>query len=254
VVRNVVHPTLTAFLPKPSPTANPAIIVCPCGGFRFLSWESEGTEVAQWLSAHGIAAFVLKYRLLDTGPTDQDSGKAMAEFLALIGKIGASPEAMRGGLPESMREIAPLAIADARQAVKVVREQASAWNIDRDRIGVLGFSTGATVALGALGQCTAESRPDFVGAIYGAALAGVASVPAEAVPLFILCANDDPIASLGSVAAFSKWQSAGYPAELHIYAKGGHGFALRKQDQPTDHWIERFNEWLEGQGLLKSQR
>ncbi len=254
LVRNVTQPTLTVFLPDPSVATGTAIIVCPGGGFQFLSWESEGTEVAKWLSARGIAAFVLKYRLVDTGPTGEDFRKSVTEFLALIGKIGMSPDAMRGGLPEPMREIAPLAVADGRQAIKVVQEHASEWGLAADRIGIMGFSTGGTVAMGVVGHHTADSRPSFAAAIYGAAMAGVAAAPPEATPLFILCADDDPISAMGSVAAYSKWKAASYPVELHIYAKGGHGFGMEKRGLPTDHWTDRFADWLEEQALLKPKR
>lgn len=254
LVRNVSQPTLTAFLPDSPAQNRTAIIVCPGGGFRFLSWESEGTEIAKWLSAHGIAAFVLKYRLVDTGSTDEDFRKSVTEFLTFVSKIGMSPDGTRGGLPEPMRTIAPAAIADGRQAVKVVRQHASEWGIALDRIGILGFSSGAIVTMGALREPTAETRANFAAAIYGAAMAEVAAAPPEATPLFILSAADDPIAALGSAAAYSKWKAAGYPVELHIYAKGGHGFGMNKQGLPTDHWIERFGDWLQEQDLLEPKR
>jgi len=98
----------------------------------------------------------------------------------------------------------------------------------------------------------ASSRPDFAGVIYGADLAEVAPVPANAPPLFILCADDDEMATSTSVHLHSEWRAAGRPVELHIYFKGGHGFGMRKQGLPTDTWIERFGDWLQAQGLLGS--
>src|SRR5208282_1826054 len=129
LVRNVVRPTLTVFMPNPPVPKGTAIIVCPGGGFHFLSWESEGTEVAKWLTAHGVAAFALKYRPVDTGPTQEDFRKALAALFAPPGKAG---------LPESMTEVLPLAIADGRQAMKVVRQHATEWGLDPDRIGLMG--------------------------------------------------------------------------------------------------------------------
>jgi acetyl esterase/lipase len=242
LIRNVTQPTLTAFLPNPSIANGTAVIVCPGGGFHFLSWESEGTEVAKWLSARGIAAFVLKYRLVDTGPTEEDFRKSVAALFSSVGK-GDS-------LPESMRKVAPLAIADGRQAMKVVRQHASEWGIAPDRTGIMGFSAGGIVTMGVVMEHDSDSRPSFAGAVYGAGISEGPAAPAEATPLFILCANDDPIAAVGSVATYSKWKAAGYPVELHMYSKGGHGFGMNKQGLPTDHWIERFGDWLEEQGLL----
>ena len=253
LVRNVTQPTLTAFLPDPSVATGTGIIVCPGGGFQFLPWEHEGTEIAKWLSARGIAAFVLKYRLIDTGPTREDFQKSVAAFLALVQKLGTAPPEMRSGLPAPMQKIAPFAITDGLQAVRIVREHAPEWGIASDRIGIMGLSAGAIVTMGVLMmQHDAATRPNFAGAIYGAGMGGF-TPPPEATPLFILSADNDPIAASGSAAAYSKWKAAGYPVELHIYSKGGHGFGMNKQGLPTDHWIERFGDWLQEQDLLKTK-
>jgi len=243
LVRNVVRPTLTVFLPNPPVPKGTAIVVCPGGGFHFLSWESEGTEVAKWLSAHGVAAFVLKYRLVDTGPTQEDFGKVVTAMLTSAHK-GAT-------LPEPMLKVMPLAIADGRQAMKVVRQHASEWGLDPDRIGMMGFSAGGMVTMAVLMDHDANSRPNFAAPIYGAGISEGETTPADSTPLFILCASDDPIAAAGSVATYSRWKAAKYPVELHMYAKGGHGFGMNKQGLPSDHWIERFGDWLEEEGLLK---
>ena len=247
LVRNVTLPTLTAFPPNPSVAAGTAVIVCPGGGFHFLSWESEGTEVAKWLSAHGIAAFVLKYRLVDTGPTAADFQKAVKALFSPPSSEAHSPS----GLPEPMRKVMPFAIADGRQALKLVRQRASEWNIASDRIGIMGFSAGGIVTMGVVMEHDLDSRPNFAAPIYGAGIAEGPAPPPEATPLFILCASDDSVAATGSVATYSKWKAAGYPVELHMYSKGGHGFGMIKQGLPTDHWIERFGDWLEVQGFMK---
>lgn len=249
LVRNVTQPTLTVFPPDPSPGNGTAVIVCPGGGFHFLSWDSEGTEVARWLSKRGVAAFLLKYRLVDTGPTAEDFRKALAALFTPPPNAGHSAEA--SGLPESMRKVAPIAIADGRQAMKLVRQRASEWGIAPDRIGMIGFSAGGIVTMGVVMEHDAESRPNFAAPIYGAGLAEGSAAPPEAIPLFILCANDDPIAAAGSAATYTKWRAAGFPVEFHMYSKGGHGFGMNKQGLPTDHWIERFAEWLDAQGFMK---
>jgi len=243
LIRNVTHPTLTVFPPDPSKANGTAVIVCPGGGFLFLSWESEGTEVAEWLSAHGIAAFVLKYRLVDTGPRAEDFRKAVT---ALFNPRDPGNAAAMAG----MRKAMPFAFADGRQAMKLVRGRASEWGIAPDRIGIVGFSAGAMLTMGVVMEHDADSRPNFAGPIYGAGLWEGAANPPEATPLFLLGAADDPLAA-GSVATYTKWKAAGYPVELHMYSKGGHGFGMNKQGLPADRWIERFGDWLEAQGFVK---
>src|SRR5579872_2798529 len=116
VIRNVVRPTLTAYLPDRARATGTAIIVCPGGGFRFHSWQNEGTQVAEWLRDHGVAAFVLKYRLVDTGPTDQDFAKALQALFSGIARLSAdkSTNARIGDDLNAMNIIA-LAAEDGRQ-------------------------------------------------------------------------------------------------------------------------------------------
>lgn len=246
-VRNIVRPTLTLYLPARSKANGTAIIVAPGGAFMFLSWQSEGTEVAQWLSEHGITAFILKYRLIDTGPTQADFEKMRAEISSR--PRPPSGTARREPSP-AMRNDIPLAAEDGRQAIRYVRQHASEWHIDPDRIGIMGFSAGGVVATESAFKYDAATRPDFVGAIY-APVFGEFTVPKDAPPVFILCASDDPISNSSAIRLFSAWQAAGKSAELHEYSKGGHGFGMNKHGLPTDHWIERFGDWLNVQGLLK---
>ena len=245
MVRNVVRPTLTAYLPEGSKATGTAVIVCPGGGFRFHSWQSEGTEVAEWLRDHGVAAFVLKYRLMDTGATEAEFQKSLAELFRSISEKDAK-------LIEKVErmEIVQLAAADGRQAVKVVRQRASEWGIAPDRIGILGFSAGGMVTMGVVMHSDSESRPNFAAPIYGGSTGG-AAVPKEAPPLFILCADDDELMAVGSANLYTAWKASKKSAELHIYSKGGHGFGMNRRGLPVDYWIERFGDWLGTQGLLK---
>jgi acetyl esterase/lipase len=251
MVRNVVKPTLTLFLPSPSLANGTAVIVCPGGGFRFLSWQSEGTDVAQWLTDRGVTAFVLKYRLVDTGATEAEFQQATAEMNRRIAQRGEALNRDTEPPVDPDRErVLPLAKADGRQALKVVRERAAEWGIAPNRIGIMGFSAGAIVTDDAAIHYGPDDRPDFVAPIYGAPWEKV-QVPADAPPMFILCANDDPLASVTSLHLFSEWKAAGKSVELHIYSKGGHGFGMVKHGLPVDNWIDRFGDWLEMQGLLK---
>ncbi len=257
MVRNVVQPTLTVFAPAPGTANGTGVIVCPGGGFLFLSWQSEGTDVARWLAQHGVTAFVLKYRLHDSGATDQEFQQHVAALFARLGAgRGArgerpAPPALIVGAPEDAKDILPLDVADGIQAITVVRQHASEWHISPERIGIIGFSAGAMLATGALTHYTKESRPDFAASIYGNTV-DASKIPADAPPLFILCAGDDPLVpAINSANLFSIWNAAGHSAEVHIYSKGGHGFGMHKQGLPVDHWIDRYGDWLDTQGLLK---
>jgi acetyl esterase/lipase len=233
VVRNVVRPTLTAFLPDPTVANGTAVIVCPGGAFHFLAIQHEGLDVAHWLNARGIAAFVLRYRLLETPVPDDEFLQRLHQNLADRSR---------------MLDIGGLAIADGQQAVRVVRRRAAEWGIAAYRIGIMGFSAGGVVTTGTAAEYDAESRPNFAAPIYSAPC-DVPSVPADAPPLFIALAGDDQMAVDASVPLYTKWQAAKHAAELHIYAKGGHGFGMYTQGLPSDAWIERFGEWLQAQGF-----
>jgi acetyl esterase/lipase len=249
IVRNVVRPTLTAFLPERSKANGTAVIICPGGGFFFLA-KGEGIEEAKRLRARGVAAFVLKHRLMDTGATEA----AFHEAILQAALLKAIADRLKGGerpvLPEDVRKFSALAVADGRQAIKVVREHAREWGIKPDRIGIMGFSSGGVVATGVATEFDAASRPNYAASIYGP-VSGSVKVPKDAPPLFICCASDDPlIPPRDSIRLYSAWNAARKSAELHIYAKGGHGFGGK--GLPSDTWLDRFGDWLCQQGFLKS--
>ena len=239
VVTNVTKPTLTVYKPAAGTANGGAIVICPGGGFMALSINSEGIDVAKWLAARGMTAFVLKYRLAHTGDD------ATQEFVALY--------ADKAKFGELLNQIVPLSIADGLAAVTYVRKHASDWNISADRVGIIGFSAGGAVTAGVGFRYAPEGRPLFVAPIYaGASMFKDAAVPADAPPMFLAAATDDQLGlTMDSVFLYDKWLSAHKPAELHIYAQGGHGFGMRKQGFPSDHWIDRFTDWLESQGWLK---
>src|SRR5579871_1943359 len=247
MVRNVVQPTLTAYLPDHDKATGTAVVVCPGGGFHFLSWDSEGLEVAKWLRDRGVAAFVLKYRLLNTGATEAEFQQHLAE---LFGTAKPGDPAIKPIDEAERKQLPSLAIADGRQAIRVVRQHAAEWGIAPDRIGILGFSAGSVVTMGAVMDHTPESRPNFAAPIYGGSTGG-APIPPDAPPLFLLVADDDKPNAIGSAKLYSEWKAAGKSAELHIYSKGGHGFGMNKRGLPVDTWIERFGDWLKVQGLLQ---
>ena len=143
-------------------------------------------------------------------------------------------------------------MADGAQAVKLVRQRAAEWGIAPDRIGLIGFSAGGMLTMGVVMKNDAASRPNFAAPIYGGVTNGQ-TVAADAPPLFIAVASDDPVAAVSSAKLFLEWKAAGRSAELHIYSQGGHGFGMTKRGLPVDGWVERFGEWLQIQGLLKTK-
>ncbi len=238
VVTNVTKPILTVYKPSAESRNGTGVVICPGGGFMALSINSEGIDVAKYLTARGVTAFVLKYRLAHTG---EDATK---EFMALY--------ADRPKFMETVGKVIPLAVADGLAAMTYVRQHASEWGVSPDRIGIIGFSAGGRVTGGVAFNYSPDSRPAFVAPIYAGGEWKDLAVPADAPPMFIAAATDD---SLGlapvSIALYEKWTGAKKPAELHMYAKGGHGFGMKKQNLPTDHWIDRFADWLELQAWLK---
>ena len=237
VVYNVANPTLTVFQPDPVKAVGTAVVICPGGAFYALSIDSEGFDVARGLVAKGITGFVLKYRLVECQTDDPTT-----ELMAKAGNLG-----------ETVAPVVKLAMADGRAAVGYVRQHAREYGINPGRIGILGFSAGGTVVASVAYHYTPETRPSFVAPIYLAydwAIKG--DVPADAPPMFILAASDDPLGlAPQSVRLYNDWTAAKKSAELHLLSKGGHGFGMRKQNLPSDRWIERFAEWLDAQGFLK---
>lgn len=226
VIFNVVTPTLTAYLPERSKATGTGIIVAPGGAFVALAIDLEGNSVARWLRQRGIAAFVLKYRLVEKR---QDGIPVMDMDTA--GRYG---------------------IADGIQAIKVVRQHAAEWGLSADRIGFLGFSAGAMVASGTLLQEDAAARPSFAGLIYGAPFGVLPVIPARLPPLFLAWAQDDDVALAPVVRFSAALTAAGNQPEVHIFSAGGHGFGMKKQGTSSDHWIEAFYYWLEARGFTKS--
>jgi acetyl esterase/lipase len=237
IVRDVTQPTLEAFLPTKAKATGAAVIVAPGGAFLMLSIDSEGRKVAAWLAEHGVAAFVLKYRLNESPADPTAFGKQLMEVFS---------EAAKGRAQDITQ---PLAIADGKAAVKLVRERAQAWDVDPKRIGFLGFSAGAVVALQTALSNDQSERPDFVAPIYGPMDA--VAVPAGAPPLFAALAADDPLFGGKGFALVDRWIEAKRPAELHVFAKGGHGFGMNATKTSSEHWIDSFYWWMQASGFLK---
>ena len=224
-VVDVSKPTLTAFLPAKGKATGTGVIIAPGGAFVALAIEREGNDVARWLQKRGIAAFVLKYRLMEQRPG--------------------------GGMPpmKDMDEAAKYAIADGVQALKVVREHAAEWGVSPDRVGVVGFSAGGTVAVSMVLNEEIKARPDFAGILYGGPFGGPPSLPRQLPPMFLAWAQDDPISAQTVAKLFTALTPEGHKPEAHVFHAGGHGFGAKKQGRTSDHWIDEFYFWLQAQGL-----
>ncbi|HYP02661.1 MAG TPA: alpha/beta hydrolase [Pyrinomonadaceae bacterium] len=226
VIFNVVTPTLTAYLPERTRATGTGVIIAPGGAFVALAISLESNDVARRLQERGIAAFVLKYRIMEKRGEGIPAGMNMDE----AGKYG---------------------IADGIQAIKVVRQRAAEWGISPDRVGFMGFSAGAMVTSGALLQKDAAARPNFAAMIYGAPFGVMPTIPAKLPPMFLAWAQDDAVALEPIVKFYDALRAAGHKPETHIFSAGGHGFGMKKQGTSSDYWLDAFYHWLEAQGFTR---
>jgi acetyl esterase/lipase len=244
-VRNVHAPTLTVYRPEESSTGKqPAVIVCPGGGYGVLALDKEGHDIASWLASSGVVGVVLEYRL--PRPEGHVYGHA-----------------------------APL--ADAAQALSLVRENAEAWGVDPARVGIMGFSAGGHLAASASVQLT-ENGPNFTVLVYPVVsfLPGIGhggsrrnllgsdedqdlierysselQVTPETPPAFLVHTSDDPVRVENSLRYYEALRAKKVPAALHVFARGGHGYAMRRPELPVGRWPDLLLEWMRGSGWLE---
>jgi len=235
-VVNVTRPTMSVHLAEqPNGTG---VAILPGGGFSRVVPDLEGTEAAEWLNRHGVTAFVLSYR------TTADA--------------------------QSPGWVKPL--QDAQRALSVIRTRADQWKINKDRVGLLGFSAGGQVAARLLSDSAKRSydrlddaddisfRPDFAILVYpwnmydakmDGLIAGV-EVPKNCPPTFLVHTDDDRSSSLGAVLFYAGLKKHGIQAELHVYGNGGHGYGLRPvRNSQISSWPDHAAHWLGTQGFLK---
>jgi len=274
-VSNVSDPTLTVFLPDPAIATGTAVVLAPGGAMRVLGIDSNGTQVAKWLNARGIAAFVLKYRTVQQagggrGAPSAGPPAAGGARAAGPGARGAAPRAGAGagGPPQrqeleirngnanpepndaALAEAVQMAIADAQAALRLIRGNAKEWKIDPARVGIMGFSAGGGVAVGTALAAKSDAYPDFLMSMYGPSLVDV-NVPEHAPPLFIAVGATHFNVTNGCLALFAVWKAAGKPAEIHVYDGVSAGFSLARRGLPVDGWIDRAYEWLVARKLTE---
>ena len=234
---NVSSPTLTIYAPRQNNTGA-GVVVFPGGGYRILAIDLEGSEVCEWLNSAGVTCALVKYRVPNTGPYPKSAA----------------------------------ALQDAQRAVGIVRSRAAEWHIDPKRIGVLGFSAGAHLAAALSTHFdhrlydavdaadSASCRPDFAVIVYPGYLAlaeknfaANADVPVtpQTPPSFIVQAEDDPVHVENAAVYFMALKNAKVPAELHIYAAGGHGYGLRRTALPVTTWPDSVIAWMQTTNMLR---
>ena len=241
MAQDVVKPVLLHYPADRDKAIGTAMIVAPGGGFRTLMMSYEGVDVARKLNSMGIDAFVLKYRLLYTGPgapPDRLVRPRPGERLPKITVTGAYKAQMG-------QDLIAIAAADGQQAVRLVRERAAEFGVLPDRIGMIGYSAGGVVTSEALFS-PAATRPNFAAIIYG--VGEIKEIPDPAPPLFLAVAADDALAIDRTVERFTAYRKGKGPAELHIFQMGAHGFL--NKGGGADHYLDRLEEWLRANKLL----
>ena len=221
----VVHyPSIYVFLPAPEKATGMAMVIAPGGGHSQLVIDKEGWDIADWCNQRGIAAFVLKYRL------------ARAK--------------------DSHYTVDRDALADAARAMRTVRSRAKEWGVNPARIGFMGFSAGGEVAALIETRFDAgndsspdpiervSSRPDFAVVVYPGFRPGAITVPKDAPPTFLTCADDDRSHVVTTVNLYLDLEKQGVSSEMHIYATGGHGFGMKASPRPVATWTDRLDQWL----------
>jgi acetyl esterase/lipase len=249
-LRNISDPTLSVFTPRAGRANGVGVIVVPGGGWTINAWTHEGLDVARWLAGAGYTACLLKYRVQASDP-DQ------AAFEARMAAVDAALAERRpvAKLPRAISELISTeeyvharaaAADDGRRAIAVVREHAERLAVRPDAVGMIGFSAGAFLAV----DVALDPRDEplaFVGAIYGGETLG-ASVPPNGPPLFTVVAQDDILWKVVD-CLHADWSDAERPSELHVFARGSHGFGMVRQGTPSDRWTDLFLAWLDDRGM-----
>ena len=250
VISEVTIPTLTAYLPAASKATGTAVVILPGGALRFLSWDMEGVRLAQWLNEKGIAAFILKYRLVNSNMKRSAPNTGTPPLRVAVYEADKLANANANPLKDSVSmRVIKMASEDTRQAIRLIRENAAKWKINPAKLGCIGFSAGGGVELSAAMHNTDQNTmPAFIATIYGPALEDVV-VPNPAPPLFIATCADHMNVAAGCLALFESWKKAGGEAEIHLYGKGKGGFGMIKQNQPSDEWVNSFYTWLVSGGF-----
>jgi acetyl esterase/lipase len=237
---NVSAPSLTLYRPLQDKDTGAAVVVCPGGGYSILAMDLEGTEVCHWLNSIGVTGVLLKYRV--------PARKGLERYTA--------------------------ALQDAQRALSMVRDHAGEWHLDPKRIGILGFSAGGHLSAAASTRFDKRSyepadtadqascRPDFAVIIYpgylarqnGPEISPELTVTSNTPPTFLVQTEDDPVHVENSLFYYLALKNAKIPAEMHLFANGGHGYGLRQSDKAVVSWPALAEQWMRGLGVLRKAK
>jgi acetyl esterase/lipase len=243
MARNVSKATLTPFLADPKKANGTSVIVAPGGGFMWLSMGNEGWEVAEALAARGINAFVLKYRLQPTAEKLDAFELQMQQRFA----EAANNSSDKTTPPKRPSWDLSNQLADVEAAYALIESRSKEWNVDMKKIGMMGFSAGASLTMATTLQ-SKKVKLAFIAPIYGGMNA--VEVPKNAPPMFVVIASDDFLFG-GEFGLIKSWYEAKIPVEFHLYQNGGHGFGLGNPDRTSNKWFDAYIHWLGVNGVLK---
>ena len=229
---NISEPEMDLYKAQGNSVTDKTMIICPGGALLFSAYEKEGVKLAKKLALNGITAIVLKYR---TYPRK-------GSVIDWAGTLWGKPQVVI----DSAKTILPYSSKDALNAIEVIRNNASKYNINPNKIGLMGFSAGGAVTMEAAYTSISKNQPNFIAPIYPWMLiVDKQKVPLNKPPAFISCANDDPLMlATPSVQIYQDWISAGAEAELHMFSKGGHGYGMNKINAPVDRWSQLLIDWI----------
>jgi acetyl esterase/lipase len=253
-LRNVSEPTLTVFAAQGTSNGL-GVIVVPGGGWTINAWTHEGLDVAGWLTSLGYTVFLLKYRVRASDP-DQQAFEAEQAALDAGLAAGLAARMMPNAISDLIGPGSPLETTylearsacadDGRRAIELVREHAERFRVNPETIGMIGFSAGAFLIVDVALDPRAP-QVAYIAPIYGGETRG-AVVPADAPPLFTAAAQDDILIKIVE-GVHADWTAANRSSELHVFARGQHGFGMVKQGLPSDHWTDLFLAWLDDLSL-----
>ena len=244
MARNITEATLTPFLADPKKATGTTVIVAPGGGVMWLSMGNEGWEVAEALAAQGINAFVLKYRLNPTTASLEEFENELKQRSAEREK--ASKDKNAAPPNRSNRDLTNQ-LQDVEAAYAMITSRAKEWNVNVNKIGMMGFSAGAGLTMATTLQ-SKKVKLAFISPIYGGMDA--VEVPKNAPPMFVALAADDFLFR-GETGLIKSWYDAKIPVEFHLYQNGGHGFGLGNPDRTSNKWFDAYMHWLNVNGFLK---
>ena len=228
---NISEPEMYLYKAKGDSITDKAMIICPGGALLFSAYEKEGVKLAKKLALNGITAIVLKYRTYPRKGSVIEWQRTLKTQTAI----------------DSAKTILPYSSKDALNAIEVIRNNASKYNINPNKIGLMGFSAGGAVTMEAAYTSISKNQPNFIAPIYPwMDIVEGQKVPSNKPPAFITCANNDEYREIptSSVQIYQDWIQAEAKVELHMFSEGGHGFGMNKINSPVDRWSQLLVDWI----------